>query len=72
MSNDDESEFRLLCAQRGLTPHESDAAIAFLQGRAACPIKNYSNQIRQAVAVISDIIRERNGELRGNIEHAHY
>jgi len=69
MTSADEQEVRALCQQHGLTEHEVTATIMFLQGKGACPIKNYSPAIRQVVAEVSDNIKARNGELRGNISY---
>ena len=69
MTNIDEAEVKALCVQHGLTEHEATAAIMFLQGRGACPITNYNAAIRRVVAEVSDRVKERAGELRGNINY---
>ena len=72
LTNIDEAEVRALCAQHGLTEHETATAIVFLQGRAAAPLRNFSPAIRQLAAEVTDRIKERAGELRGPLEPGRY
>jgi len=65
-------EVLALCQQHGLSGHEQEIALMILEGRAAAPLQNFSPAIRRLVAEVSDRVRERNGELRGDIGHAHY
>jgi len=71
-TNIDEREIRELCRQHGLSEFESTTAVMILNGQGACPLQSYNEAIRRLVAEVTDRIRERNGEFKGNIEPAHY
>jgi hypothetical protein len=72
LANIDKREILELCRQHGLSEFESTAAMMILNGKSAFPLQNYNQAIRRLIAEVVDRVRERNGEFKGEIGHAHY